>query len=220
MSLITRARVESGNIFVPEETQINAAAAAVVDQLVVTVASEAAPTGRARRIRRRQVTVVEEGGDEGLVLELDVDRLGLSPGELLLEDVDLVLELENCSGAAVHGISQPRVRLVHHAAHRVFPLVLRQFLMAHSISKYMERKKAYVTLSWKEGGERDPRYLQEFDDVASAEDTVSGDKLDRITGRKIRREHAFLRGGGASPPQDLASGAWAHHRHRLRGVTN
>lgn len=67
-------------------------------------------------------------GEQVLVLCLQVDELGLRPGQLRLELVHLLLELADGSRAAVHRISNPSVRFVHHAAHRIGSLALGQIL--------------------------------------------------------------------------------------------
>nr|GMD15976.1 hypothetical protein BHE74_00041056 [Ipomoea batatas] len=86
---------------------------------------KAVAVGR-RRFRRRVFHVNQGHEIRLLALHLDVDELGLSHGELRLELVHLLLEVADRAGAAVHGVSQPRVRLVHQAAHGVRPLCLRQ----------------------------------------------------------------------------------------------
>lgn len=70
-----------------------------------------------------------------------MDDLRLSQRELRLQHIDLLLEGGDGPDAAVDRISHPRVRLVHHAAHRVAPLVLRQLLRNNepsSVSTYRE----------------------------------------------------------------------------------
>ncbi|RWW52514.1 hypothetical protein BHE74_00041056 [Ensete ventricosum] len=69
----------------------------------------------------------DEGHEVG-VLGLHVDGLRLRPGQLRLELVHLLLELEDGAGAAVNGVPDPGIRFVHHAAHRVRPLAHRNVL--------------------------------------------------------------------------------------------
>lgn len=66
--------------------------------------------------------------DEVHPLQLEVDELGLSLGELLLEIAYLLLEVADGSGAAVDRVSDPRVGLVHHAAHCIRSLRFWKFL--------------------------------------------------------------------------------------------
>lgn len=53
-------------------------------------------------------------------------------------------------------------------------------------------------------------YLQEFDDIAGAKDTVSSGELEGIMRWEIRGENAFF---DAAAAQNLAGGAGAEH-HR------
>lgn len=70
----------------------------------------------------------DEGEQVG-VLALHVRDLGLRLGELRLELHDLLLELRDRARAAVHRVSDPRARLVDHAAHRIGPSGLRELLI-------------------------------------------------------------------------------------------
>ena len=65
------------------------------------------------------------------VLRLRVEQVGLRPGQLHLELVGLLLQPAHRPRAPVHGVPQPRLRLVHHAAHRVRARALRQVLRIH-----------------------------------------------------------------------------------------
>ena len=57
------------------------------------------------------------------------------------------------------------------------------------------------------------KYLQKLDDVAGAEDTVGNGELGRLGGREIRSQNTFF---STSPPQNLASSAWANHNNWWR----
>lgn len=59
------------------------------------------------------------------------------------------------------------------------------------------------------------KYLQEFDNVAGAEETVRGGELERLRPREIRGQHALV---AAPPAKDLAGSAGAvDYRRRRRG---
>lgn len=74
------------------------------------------------------------------VLGVQVGDRRLRPGQLSLEFAHLILELEYDAGAPVHRVPHPGIRLVRHAARRVLPLPLRDFLsMRRSVSKSEER---------------------------------------------------------------------------------
>lgn len=70
--------------------------------------------------------------DQVLLLGLQVDELGVGPCQLCLQLAHLFLKLEYGTGAAVHGIPDPGVGLVHHAAHGIGPLARRKFLRPSS----------------------------------------------------------------------------------------
>jgi hypothetical protein len=97
--------------------------------------SAAAAAVHHRRQRRRVLLVAaaighldaEEGEQVG-VLGLRVEQVGLRARQLHLELVGLLLQPAHRPRAPVHWVPQPRLRLVHHAAHRVRARALRQIL--------------------------------------------------------------------------------------------
>jgi hypothetical protein len=72
-----------------------------------------------------------EEREEVRVLGAGAGELGVRARQLRLEVVHLPLQLPDGAGAAVHGVPDARRRLVHHAAHGVAPVRLRQLLHAH-----------------------------------------------------------------------------------------
>jgi hypothetical protein len=107
--------------------------------LVVRRRAESAAAAAAAAVhhrQRRRVLLVaaaighldaEEGEQVG-VLGLRVEQVGLRARQLHLELVGLLLQPAHRPRAPVHWVPQPRLRLVHHAAHRVRARALRQIL--------------------------------------------------------------------------------------------
>lgn len=56
-------------------------------------------------------------------------------------------------------------------------------------------------------------YLQELDNVASSENAMGDGELERVAGRKIRGQYAFLH---APAPEELASRTWTQNHRRRR----
>jgi hypothetical protein len=69
-----------------------------------------------------------EEREEVRVLGAGAGELGVRARQLRLELVGLLLQLADGAGAAVHGVPDARRRLVHHAAHGVGAVLLRQLL--------------------------------------------------------------------------------------------
>nr|GLL33871.1 hypothetical protein B296_00041162 [Ipomoea trifida] len=124
-----------------------------VDVVAIAAAAESIPAGkiverkllRRRRLRRRRSSHLAVKRHYIGVLALHIEHLGLSLGQLRLKHVHLLLELIDRAGAAVHRISQPRVRLVHHAAHGVRPLTLRTHFSAQRRRKILQAAQGLIT---------------------------------------------------------------------------
>nr|GMD28379.1 hypothetical protein B296_00041162 [Ipomoea batatas] len=125
----------------------------VVAIAAVAAAAESIPAGkiverkllRRRRLRRRRSSHLAVKRHYIGVLALHIEHLGLSLGQLRLKHVHLLLELIDRAGAAVHRISQPRVRLVDHAAHGVRPLILRTHFSAQRRRKILQAAQGLIT---------------------------------------------------------------------------